>query len=173
VLYLQLVLLGLMIVKKLNIDELEDDNVYLFALHTTLEDYRLAYHLNKELRIQLCKANHDLKIVTTHGSSGFTLFNYEDEEHFANWDLIQNKAEIHENLTTTAYDLFSIEKKSVQSRVYLVPEFKKADYMLKVTIPENVISIPNIVAQMQSINKVSTAYEVDFYTIKSKNNLIF
>jgi hypothetical protein len=45
--------------------------------------------------------------------------------------------------------------------------------MLKVTIPENVISIPNIVAQMQSINKVSTAYEVDFYTIKSKNNLIF
>jgi hypothetical protein len=35
------------------------------------------------------------------------------------WDLIQNKAEIHENLTTTAYDLFSIEKKTVQSRVYL------------------------------------------------------
>jgi hypothetical protein len=36
----------------------------------------------QKLSIQLCK-NHDLKIVTTHGSSGFTLFNYEDEEHFA------------------------------------------------------------------------------------------
>lgn len=172
-LYLQLVLLGLMNVKKLNIEELEDDNVYLFAIHTTLEDYRLAYFLNRELNIQLCKANHDLKIVTNRGSSEFTLFNYEDEVNFANWDLIQNKAEIHDNITSTTYDLFSIEKKSIQSRVYLVPEYKKADYMLKVTIPEHVISISNLSTQVQSIKKVSTAYEVDFYTIKSKNNLIF
>ena len=40
---------------KLHIDDFEENDYLLIAIHTTLEDYRLAYFLNKYLGVQLQK----------------------------------------------------------------------------------------------------------------------
>lgn len=158
---------------KLNIEDFEEDNICLFIIHTSLEDYRLAYLLNRELNIQLTKASDDLKIESSIGYSAFTHFIHDDENLFACWDLIQNKTEIQSLKMVLEEDLFSIENNSVEKREYLLPEYKNADYVLKVAIPENVVNASTIVSKIQSINQISTAYEVDFYTLKSKINLIF
>jgi len=40
---------------KLSIEEFEEDDFFIIAIHTPLEDYRLAYFLNLNLEIFLSK----------------------------------------------------------------------------------------------------------------------
>lgn len=47
---------------KLTMEELYEDEYQLIAIHTSLEDYRLAYFLNQSLSIQLKKCEDDLHV---------------------------------------------------------------------------------------------------------------
>jgi hypothetical protein len=55
--------------------------------------------------------------------------------------------------------------------VFLIPEFKKVDYFLR--IEDDSLEITDIVTAIHSIDWVEAAYAVDIVKIKSKNNLIF
>ena len=61
----------------------------------------------------------------------------------------------------------------VATKVYLLPEFKKVDYFLKIENNEDAVSMSNIQILLNTIDNVSTVYSVDMNQIKSKNNLIF
>jgi hypothetical protein len=61
----------------------------------------------------------------------------------------------------------------VATRVYLLPEFRKVDFFLKIDnteAPENVLKTQLL---LNTIENVSTVYQVNTNQIKSKNNLIF
>jgi hypothetical protein len=61
----------------------------------------------------------------------------------------------------------------IATKVYLLPEFKKADYFLKIDNTEDTINVTKIKTLLNTIDSISAVYTVDTNKIKSKNNLIF
>ena len=162
-----------MAIHKIYIEDFVEEDYHLIALHTSLEDYRLAYFLNRELCIGLSKSKSDIPLQVKGMKTSFIRFTFEDEKKLIQWDLVQNKNEIEniENITTT--DLFSNTKNSFSSSVYLLPEYKKVDFFVKIENADNEIDLDEVMVQISKIDAVNLVYSVAKNKIKSKNNLIF
>lgn len=162
-----------MAVHKLEIGEFDEIDYYLIAIHTALEDYRLAYFINQKLPINLGKSKDEVHIQIKDGETQFSRFYYYDAENTVSWNLIQNKNEVFQQKRETTQDLFSDTQLEMATKVYLLPEFKKADYFLKIEKAEDTIDVSEIKQILNTIEDITTAYTVDTNQIKSKNNLIF
>jgi len=162
-----------MAIHKLNLDEFDAIDYHLIAIHTSLENYRLAYFINKKLFINLSKSKNEIQINIKEGETNFSRFSYSDSDKEITWDLIQNKNEVIQYKKGVTQNLFSNLTMEVATKVYLLPEFKKVDYFLKVENNEDALSLSKIQILLNTIDNVSTVYCVDTNQIKSKNNLIF
>lgn len=162
-----------MAVHKVYIEEFEEDDYYIIAIHTSLEDYRLAYFINREIAIRLSKNDSDIQSQVKEGETSFARFTFEDEKNDIKWNLVQNKNEIEGKENTITQDLFSNSKNSFSSSAYLLPEYKKVDFFLKIENAEKDINITEIVSKISAIDSIKMVYNVDKDKIKSKNNLIF
>src|SRR5690606_21211173 len=98
-----------MAIHRLDLDEFDEIDYYLLAIHTSLEDYRLAYVINKALPINLSKSKHEIYAQTKEGEANFSRFYYYDADKALSWNLIQNKNEIISVSTNDFKDLFSNE----------------------------------------------------------------
>lgn len=146
--------------------DLEDD-YSLIGIHSTEEDYRLAYLLNNFLKIKLTRFKHNLDF---HNSTAeFPLFEYKDELNFINYYLINNK---YIALVDNQYEegLFG---GNYSTTSYLIPEKKKVDFFLKIEGCNNDDFIQNLVNDLNKINQIMTSYPIKPITLKSKENLIF
>jgi hypothetical protein len=162
-----------MAVYKLLSEEFEEIDYQLIAIHTTLEDYRLAYFINKTLPVLFSKCENDISIKTKDIETQFSRFLYEDENKDIIWNLIQNKNEdIQEDFTVNT-GLFTDSKAQISTKSYLIPEYKKVDYFLKIDNSLSDVEIQNTISLLKEIDKISTVYAVPIENIKSKNNLIF
>jgi hypothetical protein len=162
-----------MAVHKVYIEEFEEDDYYIIAIHTSLEDYRLAYFINREIAIRLSKNDSDIQSQVKEGETSFARFTFEDEKNDIKWNLVQNKNEIEGKENTITQDLFSNSENSFSSSAYLLPEYKKVDFFLKIENAEKDINITEIVSKISAIDSIKMVYNVDKDKIKSKNNLIF
>jgi hypothetical protein len=158
---------------KLYIEEFDDVDFQLLAFHTSLEDFRLAYFINKYTFTYLKKNNIDIKIENKFGEGTFTLFDFEDEKNDIKWSLIQNISEISSKKAKNSQNLLSEIKAQVNTKVYLLPEYKKVDYFLKINHNGQPLNLISIIEQLKQIEFINTVYSIDFENIKSKNNLIF
>jgi hypothetical protein len=161
-----------MAIHKLDLDEFDEIDYHLIAIHTTLEDYRLAYFINQHLPVNLSKSKEEILISIKEGETQFSRFYFDDEDNFISWNLIQNKNEVIGKKEIASQDLFSNSAQEVATKVFLLPELKKVDYFLKIESDDD-LQINEIVKNLKSIKSLSTVYVVDTETIKSKNNLIF
>jgi len=162
-----------MAIHKIYIEDFEEEDYHLIAIHTTLEDYRLAYFLNREIEIRLHKNEFDVQSQVKEGSTSFSRFTYEDEEQVITWDLVQNKNQVENSGNNLITDLFSNSINSFSSLAYLLPEYKKVDFFLKIENAANEIDWNEIVTKISGIEGIKMVYTVDKDKIKSKNNLIF
>ncbi|RZJ72457.1 IPExxxVDY family protein [Flavobacterium sp.] len=160
-----------MAVYKLNIDEFDEIDYQLIAIHTSLEDYRLAFFINQNFPVLLAKSENNIPITSKTGSAALSRFSFEDEFSCATWDLIQNKSEFSSQESDTSADLFANSNVKISSKAYLLPEFKKVDYILKLQNFDE--PAESICEKMQKIQQVTTSYTLDTTRIKSINNLIF
>lgn len=160
-----------MAIHKLYIDEFDEIDYELIAIHTSLEDYRLAYFINQKLPILLNKSKDEIQIKTKDGEAYFSKYKYENLKEEVCWSLIQNKNEITSQNNGNAANLFANAVLEISTKVYFLPELKKVDYFLKVENADE--SIELIINNINTINRVSAVYKVDTHQIKSKNNLIF
>ena len=158
---------------KLDLGDFDDIDYYLIAIHTSLEDYRLAYFINQQLPINLSKSKEEVQINIKEGETNFSRFYYYDIENAVSWNLIQNKNEVLQKKVDTVQNLFSNVSMEISTKVYLLPEFKKADYFLKIENTEETMNAVKIKTLLNKIDSISTVYSVDTNKIKSKNNLIF
>ena len=162
-----------MAIHKLDLGEFDEIDYYLIAIHTSLEDYRLAYFINQKLPVNLSKSENEIQIKIKEGEINFSRFYYNDEEKTASWNLIQNINEVIQIKDGDTQNLFSNVTMEVATKVYLLPEFKKVDYFLKIENNEDALGISNVQLILNTIDNVSTVYKVETSLIKSKNNLIF
>ena len=162
-----------MAIHKLDLGEFDEIDYYLIAIHTSLEDYRLAFFINQILPINLSKSKSEIQINIKEGETNFSRFYYNDEESAITWNLIQNKNEVIQYKKGNTQNLFSNVTMEVSTKVFLLPEFKKADYFLKIENNDDAMNVSKLQIILNTIDSVSTVYIVDTNKIKSKNNLIF
>jgi hypothetical protein len=162
-----------MAVHKLDFDDFDEIDYHLIAIHTSLEDYRLAYFINQKLPINLSKNKDEIQINIKEGETNFSRFYYFDKKNVISWNLIQNKNEVIQHKNENSQNLFSNINLEVSTKVYLLPEFKKVDYFLKIENVDAEMNVTEIQLLLKKIKSISTAYIVEKNKIKSKNNLIF
>ena len=163
-----------MAIHKLDLGEFDEIDYHLIAIHTSLDDYRLAYFINQKLPINLGKNKNEIQISIKEGETKFSRFYYHDIKKGISWNLIQNKNEVIQIKNDKRQNsLFSNLNMEVSTKVYLLPEFKKADYFLKIENLADDLNVAAIQTILNTIDSISTAYTVETNKIKSKNNLIF
>jgi hypothetical protein len=145
--------------------DLEDD-FSLIGIHSTEEDYRLAYLLNKHLNTKLTRFKHNLDFKDS--PSEYALFEYNDCKSLNNYYLINNKCSI--KVTSNTDGLFG---GNYSKTTYLIPEKKEIDFFYKIDGCSNPVFLKNLVAELKKINQIITCYLIDSTNLKSKNHLIF
>lgn len=158
---------------KLNLDEFDEVDYELIAIHTSLEDFRLAYFINQQLPIVLSRSRDEIGVTTKEGEAMFAKFVYDDVSKDIYWTLFQNKNEIVVKEQSTEQNLFLDENLEINNKVYLLPEFKKVNFFLKIENNAGTYHIDEIIQKLNDVDWISTVYKVNPETIKSKNNLIF
>ena len=161
-----------MAIKKLVLDDfLEEENFSLIGIHCNIEDYRLAYLLNKTLELKLVRQDND--IDNNNNETAFSLFEWEDDTQFKTWNLVSNTCKVTTSQTDNNTDsLFSFNP-TVTKMHHLVAEFSKANYLLKINNEVNLKKEKLILEKILKIDQVITAYSIDPESLKSKDQLIF
>jgi len=145
--------------------DLEDD-YSLIGIHSTEEDYRIAYLLNKNLRTKLTRFEQCLDFKDS--DAEFPLFEYKDEKTFINYYLINNK---HLQFVNNHNNEVLFGGNYTVS--YLIPEKKNVDFFLKIEGCNSDVFIENLVENLKKINQIITSYSLDPTTLKSRDHLIF
>ena len=158
-----------MAISKLNLEDFCNEVFSLFAIHTDLDDYRLAYFLNKHLGINLFRKVFDLDFVNSKGS--FSVFEYIDQTNFLKWSLISNIYNYNFSAKASNDDLF-VESNNLVQKVNLLTEYKNVNYLLKIENNESQVDLEAIVKEIKSIPQVITLYDIN-KDLKNKENLIF
>lgn len=151
------------------LDNFFEPTFAVIAIHSYLEDYRLAYLLNLNLRSKLNRLpfNIDFKDKTS-----FSLYEWEDKDNDAVWNLISNKSNANNQMAeTVSENLFNLKDTPVMR--FLIPERNKVDYFLKIDNGSEIIGIDKTLVHINQIEQISTAYKLDIESLKSRNNLIF
>ena len=154
-------------IHSLGFNDFYEDDFSLIGIHTTLEDYKLAYLLNKNLKINFIKSKENLNFEKTEKPSSFSIFNYYNKEYDSDWVLIANSSK-RENQTESNELLLTTETK-----IYLIPENKKVDFFIKVSGELGFDFVKKIIDKVKNIEQVITSYPIDKNTLKSKDFLIF
>ena len=151
----------------LELDDFCEEEYSLIGIHSTLEDYKLAYLLNKNLNTRFYKAKQDLEFVREKKKASFSIYNYENIKYDFDWFLIANSYR-RENQTVSNELLLTSETKT-----YLIPEKKKVDFFLKICGESEYEFLMKTINKIKNIDNVITAYSIDKNTLKSKDFLIF
>lgn len=149
----------------LEIDEFLENDYHLIGVHSTLEDYQLAFFLNKNLKIKLTKATYNLDFKNTNAC--YSVFEYINEELDYSCYLIAN---IYKSIATSANTGFFKESETI---TYLIPEKKTVDYFLKITGNIESGFIEKNLEKINAIPQIITSYKIKTNTLKSKDFLIF
>ena len=151
-----------MAIHKINSSDLEEDYV-LIAIHCNSEPYKLAFEINLKLKTKLEKSVLDISFKGDH--SIFELYKHLSETYNTRLYLISNKSK--NNTDHSIQSLFD----NLSISTFLVPELKKADFLLK--IEGGGFKIERLLKKLNEISSVVSSYTVSVNSDKSKYNLIF
>lgn len=154
-------------IHSLGLDDFSEDEYSLIGIHTALEDFKLAYLLNKNLSTSFQKSREDLIIEDLQIKACFSIFNYSSKKYDFDWFLIANSSK-RENQTVSNELLLTSETKT-----YLIPEKKRVDFFIKICGDLEYSYMSETVDKIKKIDQVITSYLIDKNTLKSKDFLIF
>ncbi|WP_431132860.1 IPExxxVDY family protein [Psychroserpens mesophilus] len=159
-----------MALHKLLVDDFYDTSFALLAIHCRLEDYRLAYLLNKNLSLNLRRKPQDLDYK--YFAASYAIYEWENVAMDTTWNLVSNICKKEEAALQSSGSLFD-NQTSIMKTYHLLPEFKNVDYFIKVTNENQNFNEKYILNRIQAIPQVITSYIIDVDQIKSKDHLIF
>jgi hypothetical protein len=145
--------------------DLDEEAFSLIAIHSSLEDYKVVYLVNGNLKTRFARLRRDLDL--DQGVS-FPIFEWRDVINDRYWTLISNYSRKKE--AAIANDLFMNEPSF--TTYHLIPEHRDVDYFLKIE-GDDAQSEESLVKTLTSIPNIITAYAIDADKLKSKKNLIF
>jgi hypothetical protein len=110
----------------LGLEDFCEEEYSLIGIHTALEDYKLAYLLNKNLNTHFSKSQKNLEFESDKKRASFSIYNFSSKKYDFDWFLIANSFK-RENQTESNELLLTTETKT-----YLIPEKKKVDFFIKI-----------------------------------------
>ncbi len=159
-----------MALHKLLVDDYYDSSFTLLAIHCNLEDYRLAYLINKHLGLNLSRLPKDLDYKYL--AASYSVYEWYNSENEVSWNLISNVCKKEEDSLQSSGSLFTSQNRILKT-FHLLPEYKNVDYLLKITNDAQYLNEKVILSKIQSIPQIVTSYSIDADGLKSKDNLIF
>ena len=157
---------------KLLLDDVFDFDFTVIAIHCSLEEYRMAYLINKYAGLRL-KSSDDVDFFIKNDKYRFAAMRFDDHKNYQSYTLIANKYRLKYAKRFVNSDLFTESESEHYKTLNLVPEVKNADYLLKIESDNGKIPMLALLAQLNQIPQIITAYNVEVSTLKSKQNLIF
>tara|TARA_R110000850_G_scaffold271031_2_gene404732 strand:- start:123340 stop:123804 length:465 start_codon:yes stop_codon:yes gene_type:complete len=148
-----------------------EEEFLLFALHCNIEEHKLAFLINKHFDLKLKRREKDLDFFSKDGNITYPIFEFLDSQNEDVFYLVNNTCKTTLETTTSAGSLFETD---VEEKIYyLIPEYKKADYLLKIA-SDNINNIePFLLSKLVKLPYVVTAYTLDYKELKSRTNLNF
>ena len=151
----------------------------LIAISSVASDVQIAYSLNKYLSANFQREEEDLDVYYKDKEEPifFPLYLHEEKHYMENWYLIKNKITSDKKFvadeSTKEPNLFFESGIGTQSTTYFLPEKKEANFILRLDYIENKSRIDSIIKSIKSIPHITTAYSINYDTLRSKKNLIF
>lgn len=152
--------------------EVEDEHFNLIAIYSSLEGYKMAYLLNKFFKVRLERERTDIDFNYSEYNALYAHFSHKDPNSYYSIDLVANKFKGKPKKILSSGSLFEEEELSPQE-VYLIPEYKKVDYFLKISEEIQQKEFNKMLNKIGQVPGVQAAYAVDIENLKSKQNLIF
>jgi hypothetical protein len=151
----------------LGLEDFCEEEYTLIGIHTALEDYKLAYLLNKNLKTQFFKSQSNLEFENDKNKASFSIYTFSSKKYDFDWFLIANSFK-RENQTES-----NELRLTTETKTYLIPEKKKVDFFIKVSGEVDFDFVLSTVRKIKNIEQIITAYSIDKNTLKSKDFLIF
>jgi hypothetical protein len=154
------------------LDEVEEDHFRLIAIYCPVEQYKMAYLLNRHLNLHLKRAKRDVDFNHKSVQAMYPLFTSKDHTTHCVFSLVANKFKGQARKILSSGSLFYEEE--VRPLVtHLIPEYNKVDFFLKIEedIPDHIYK--RLLNVVNNIPQVLAAYDIDAENLKSKENLIF
>jgi hypothetical protein len=131
----------------------EDDyNFLLVGISSHENDYRISWAFNTQLKMAL-KRTHNLQIHNPRVNEiqEFSIYRYTDSETLLQYELLSNRCD----------------------NGFLLEEMKNIDYILKISGDASKNFLVQLVNKIKKIDIITTAFEIDPQSLKSKKKLIF
>lgn len=143
-----------------------EDSIYLIGISSALDNYNLVYKLNKQLNLNFVRSKKDIDLPKQ--KAYYSHFIAKNKSKEIIYDFFSNKfKKISSPDKLNKLDLFN---SPFSKEVYLLEEYKEADYFLKSTDQKYHQEIINCI---RNIPQISIIYNVNSNEIKNKENLIF
>jgi len=160
-----------MAVHRLQLEE-EDDDFALFAIHCGEAPFKMAFLMNQSLRWQLKREREDVLVTKAGKQQQYPKYRFVSKLDQIDHLLLSNKDVPQEDSPSEhSYGLFDALNGPSLSVTYLMPEFKKVDYLLKIESALSDREIKSIVTQINSIKEVVSTYVIPHQKIKNINPL--
>jgi len=153
---------------KLNLNQFSD-NYHVIAIHSDLEEFRLAFFLNQKLDINLKRKRKDISLIEI--KANYSVFEYLNEAMYLNWIFFSNKSLMSNKITNEESGLFSQES-FFQNEVSLIKNPKGVDYFLIIENVKNKTYVKKVLKKISEITGVITSF-ISEKKLENKENLIF
>ena len=153
---------------KLNLNQFPQ-NFHLIAIHSDLDEFRLAYFLNEKLNISLIRRNNDIHLAEN--NADYPSYEFLDETKYLKWIFFSNKSLVSELPNVDDNGLFS-SRSSVKNEISLLSNKKQVDYFLIVENIANKSYLEKVLKKISEISGVITSFVSD-NKLENKENLIF
>lgn len=157
---------------KLHYEEDPEEPFTLIAIHCSDEEYKVAYLLNKYLNTRFKRRKLDIDFTSDGLMTTFPIFDFVDDINYNQYYLVSNKCRTLDLSMQSSGGLFSEMDSDKAKDHFLLPEFKKVDFFLKIYSDFENISVSSLISDINKITQIVSAYIVETDNIKSKNNLI-
>jgi hypothetical protein len=140
-------------IKNYVLDEIDEDDFSLIAVHSSCEAYLLAFLLNSKCQCRFAQTKKNKAII----SGDFHFENYEwiDPIKGVEIRLFSNRLLIFQDDTQKGTGLFDLPE---TKELYLVKDLKDVDYIIKV---DSGIEEQLMMVRMESIDQISYRYSID------------
>ena len=153
---------------KLNLNQFPE-NYHLIAIHSDLDEFRLAFFLNKKLNIGLKRKNND--IYFSEQNANYSSYEFLDDAKYLKWIFFSNKSLVSEKSPDEDLSLFG-QGSTALNEINLLSQQKSVDYFLIIENIANKTYINKVLKKISEISGVITSF-LSNNKLENKENLIF
>lgn len=139
------------------------DNFHLLAIHSSSEIFKIAFEINKKLKVSLKRIE---DISYKNNKTSHSIYKYESLKYDSKMFLFSNKSMSDNNQISRGL-LFQ----DFSQLNFILSEFPKTEYFLK--IEQGEFNIPWLINILKKCSSILSCYKVEIQNEKSKYNLIF